>query len=87
VFFFPVALQPKSGLDRLPVEVSRSHTIRHIYPVGLLRTSDELVTGDEKPMPSAGFEPAIPAIERSQAYALDDTATRIGYTDLVADVN
>jgi len=28
-------------------------------------------------MPSAGFEPAIPAIEPRQTYALDGTATRI----------
>ena len=30
-------------------------------------------------MPSAGFEPAIPAIERLQAYALDSKATEIDY--------
>ena len=30
-------------------------------------------------MPSAGFEPAIPAIKRLQAQALDRTATEIGY--------
>jgi len=29
-------------------------------------------------MPSAGFEPAIPAIERRQTYALERTATAIG---------
>jgi hypothetical protein len=29
-------------------------------------------------MPSAGFEPAIPAIERSQTYTLERTATGIG---------
>ena len=29
-------------------------------------------------MPSAGFEPAILAIERPQTYALDRTATGIG---------
>jgi len=29
-------------------------------------------------MPSAGFEPAIAAIERLQAYALDRTDTEIG---------
>ena len=31
-------------------------------------------------MPSAGFELAIPAIKRRQTYALDRTATRIGWT-------
>ena len=30
-------------------------------------------------MPSAGFEPAIPAIEQPQTYALDGTATEIGF--------
>jgi hypothetical protein len=29
-------------------------------------------------MPSAGFEPAIPAISRLQTYALDRTVTGIG---------
>jgi hypothetical protein len=29
-------------------------------------------------MPSAGFEPAIPAIDRPQTYTLDCTATGIG---------
>ena len=29
-------------------------------------------------MPSAGFEPAVPAIKRLQTYALACTATRIG---------
>ena len=29
-------------------------------------------------MPSSGFEPAFPAIERPQTYALDRTATGIG---------
>jgi len=29
-------------------------------------------------MPSARFEPTIPAIERPQTYALDSTSTRIG---------
>jgi len=35
--------QPKSGLRRLIVVVSRSHTIRHKRSTGLLRTSDHLV--------------------------------------------
>jgi hypothetical protein len=30
-------------------------------------------------MPSVGFEPAILAINRPQTYALDRTATGIGY--------
>jgi hypothetical protein len=35
-------------------------------------------------MPSAEFEPAIPAIERLQTYALDLTATGIGTFSLAA---
>jgi hypothetical protein len=31
-------------------------------------------------MPSAGFEPAITAVKRLQAYALDRTPTEIGST-------
>ena len=31
-------------------------------------------------MPSAGFEPAIPAMERPQTYALDRMDKGIGYT-------
>jgi hypothetical protein len=34
-------------------------------------------------MPSAGFEPAIPAIKRLQTYALDSTATGIGNSLIV----
>jgi len=30
-------------------------------------------------MPSAGLEPAIPAIQRPQTYALDRTAFGVGY--------
>jgi hypothetical protein len=30
-------------------------------------------------MPSAGFEPSIPAGERLQTHALDSSATGIGY--------
>ena len=89
VYFFSVAQQPESGLGRLIVKVSRSHTHRHTHPVGLLWTSDKLVaetatfTTHNKHkrrifMPSAWFEPAIPAIERLQTYALDRTATGIG---------
>jgi hypothetical protein len=33
-------------------------------------------------MPSAGFEPAIPAIKRPQTYALDRAANGIGYIEI-----
>jgi len=36
----------------------------------------------EIPMHSVGFEPAIPAVERLQTYALDYTAAGIGNNDI-----
>ena len=44
VFFLSAARHPNRGLGRLIVEVSRSHTIRHKHQVGLLCTSDRLVS-------------------------------------------
>ena len=43
--FVHMAQQPNWGVGRLTVDVSRSPTIRstHTHPVGLLRTSDQLV--------------------------------------------
>jgi hypothetical protein len=38
-------------------------------------------------MPSAGFEPAIPAIEQPQTYSLDRTATGIGLYIHTTDIN
>jgi len=32
-------------------------------------------------MPTAGFDPVIPAIEQPQTYSLERTATGIGYVD------
>jgi len=65
-----------------------THTCTH--PVGLLWTSDQPVpeaatyTKHNKPMrrifmPALGFEPEIPAIMLMQTYALDHTATGIGF--------
>jgi len=89
--FFSVAQPPKLSLNHLNVEVSMSHTHTHTYtyPAGLLWTSDQLVTkaatykthnkhNRRTSMPSAGFEPASPPIERSQMCALDSTANGIG---------
>ena len=70
-------------------DVSRSHTIKQGHPVVLLWTSDHLISkaatcttqnkhNRRTSMPSAGFEPAIPAIKRLQTHALDHTATGIG---------
>ena len=41
--FVHVAQQPNWGVGRLIVDVSRSLTVRRTHPVGLLRTSDQLV--------------------------------------------
>jgi hypothetical protein len=68
---FSMAQQPNWGLDRLVVEVSRLHTIRHAQPVGLIQTSDQFVSKavsgtthntheKSRSMPSAGFAPATP---------------------------
>ena len=37
-------------------------------------------------MPSAGFEPAIPAIEHMQTYPLGRTATGIGLISIMAHI-
>ena len=65
------------------------HTDTHTHPVGLLQTTDHPVaevatyTTHNKhkrriSVPSPEFEPAIPAIDRLQTYALDGTAIGIG---------
>jgi len=70
-----VPQQTTYGPDRLIVEVSRPHIIRHTYSVGLLWRSDQHVaeaapyTTSNKhkrqpPMRSAEFGPVIPEIER-----------------------
>ena len=77
MFLPSVTQQYNSGPGRLNVQVSRSHTIRHTHPVGLLWTSDHPVTEaatytthnkhkTRTYVPSAGFEPAIPRINRLQ---------------------
>jgi len=38
-------------------------------------------TQETKPLPSGGFEAAIPVIKRFQTYALDRTATGIGHLE------
>jgi len=73
IIFF-VTQQHKSDVDRLVVEVSRSHTFGHTLGAGLPWTSDQVVEvtvnhiqnkhKNRTKMPSAGSEPAIPAIKR-----------------------
>jgi hypothetical protein len=88
IIFFSAAQQPKLGLGRLIVEVSRSHIIRHTHPVGLLWTSDQLdaeaatyTTHNRHKrrtsMTPEEFEPTIPANERPQTHTLDCTTTGI----------
>ena len=55
--------------------------------------SDQLVaeaatytTHNKRKMPSAGFEPAIPAIQPLQNYALDRTVTMLNYSSVHFDV-
>jgi hypothetical protein len=77
---------PKSGVDRLIVDISTSHTHTHTHrsarAMALLSMSDQLVakaatytTQDKHKwriyIPSTGFEPAIPAIDRRYSYVLD----------------
>jgi len=68
-------------------------TDSHTHPLDLLSTSDQPVveattyTTHNKhegrtSMPSAGFEPAIPAVKRPQTYTLCRTATGIGRLSL-----
>ena len=62
ILFFSVAQQCNSGLDR-PLFRFLDHTLTHTRPTS---------------MPSAGFETAIPAIQRPQTHALKSMATGIG---------
>jgi hypothetical protein len=76
---FSETQQPNTGLGRLTVEVSGSHTRTHAHThaAGLLWTSDQFVAeaatytthnkhNRRTSMPSAGFELAIPAIKPLQ---------------------
>jgi hypothetical protein len=70
-----------------------THTYKHMHkhtkPVGLLRTSSQLVTkattntthnkhNRRTCLPTAGFESAIPAVQRPQTYVIERTATDFG---------
>jgi len=82
-----VSQQSNSDRGRHIVEVSRSHTIRHI-PGGSLKEWSARYRGRNLNnahqtqdnwtwVPSAGFKPAIPAIVSLQTYALDRMTTGI----------
>ena len=74
---------PPVGHGLLIHDISRSHTTTHrsrwdasgrvISP-----TQRPLPDNTQTSMPPVGFEPAIPAGERPQTYALDRAATAVG---------
>ena len=83
IFFF-WSTMAKFG-PRLP-HCWSSHTIRHTHLVGLLWTSGHLITEagtcttlnkhkKRTSIPSAGFEPTIPAVKWLQTNALDHMTT------------
>jgi len=92
--FFPELQQPYYGLDRLFVEVSRLHTVRHTslsqraLDEGSTRPSDLYLTTHniykrQLFTTPAEFEPAISKSERQQTHAFDREATGIGVKTLV----
>jgi len=82
-----VAQQPKSGLERLVVVVSRSHTISHTHPTTPLkewsaRRRDRYPHNTKQTQETnihviRGIRTQIPAIMRLQTYASDRTALGI----------
>jgi hypothetical protein len=82
-FFF--LFHGSTALGLLIVEISRSHSDTP-HSVGLLWMSDrpdtETTHKRRTSMPSAGFEPVIPASERAQTHMLDRAATGIGFVQL-----
>ena len=77
-----MAQRTKSGLGRVIVDVSRSHTDTHfqqdVFEWVISPSQRPLKQKGRTSLPSAGFEPAIPASKRLQTYALDRTATVSG---------
>ena len=82
------------GQDLLINEASPRHGTLVRTPLDELsvRRSDLYLTTHnthkrETSMPPAGFEPTIPASERSQTHALDCAVTGIGLTDKIDTTN
>jgi hypothetical protein len=85
-----VAFQPKADPGRLVLKfLNKPQLGTHVHPAGFFWTSDQVVAEAvtytthnwhkrRTSMPSAGFEPAIPAIKQLRTYTLDCTATGIG---------
>ena len=85
----PVVQQPPRGPRDSSLSRLHDHTQTHTHSLGLLWTSDQLVaetytdnthSRQTSIPPPLGFEPAIPASERPQTYALDCAATGTGET-------
>jgi hypothetical protein len=86
-----VGLEPKSGLGRLTVDVSRSHTIRHTNPIELipshrpLPTQHKTSTRGEHPYPQRDSNP--PAHQSSvRRPAPSTTCLNLGKQMLHAEV-
>jgi hypothetical protein len=88
LFIFFVVQQPLVDHGLLIIEASHSHLVE------LLWTTDQPVTEKstltthnthkrQTSIPPAGFEPAIPASERSQTHAIDRAASGIGLENTV----
>jgi hypothetical protein len=77
-----VTQQPTSGLGRVIVGVSGSHTIRHTHTHTHTHTVVLLWIHNKQKrltsMPSTEFEPATPAVKRPQTYVLDRAVNWIG---------
>jgi len=74
-------LGPRLPTSFLWVYFTHTHTHTGMTPLterSACRTGRYPQTQEDTFMPSAGLEPAIPAIERPQTYTLDRTATWIG---------
>ena len=87
-FLFSKALEPKLHLGLFLGEISRSHTVKHVWSAGRLWVSDQLVAEAatykthnqhkrQKYLPATDFEPATPKINRSQTYAATYVAAKI----------
>jgi hypothetical protein len=83
---FFVSQDSKLGQVGLIMAVSIQHTMTHTHTRApgrismnewLVRHRGHYIHNRRTSISSTGFEPAIPAIDRLQAYALESTATRI----------
>jgi len=78
-----MAQQSPVGQGLLIIEASRSHSdtlhsIRVISPTQRPLPDNKQHSQEKKSMPTAGFEPEIPASEEPQTHALERSATGTG---------